>query len=83
MGVDLVLLAGSTSLEITVNVGGEARPPKLRGNKLASFENARMAGSGMIMVSSHNGAAQVGISGDVNAALVSQDAGIIMPIGEP
>ena len=80
MGVDLVLLAGGTSLDITVNIGGEAWPPKLRGNKVASFENARMAGSGMIMVASHNRAVQVGISGDVNAALVSQDASIIVPI---
>ena len=75
-----MLLAGGTSLDITVNVGGEAQPPKLRGNKLVSFENTWMASSGMIMVSSHDGVAQVGIGGDVNTALVSQDTGIIVPI---
>ena len=41
-----------------------------------------MASSGMIMVSCHDRVAQASISGDIDAALVSQDASIIMPIGE-
>ena len=47
-----------------------------------SFENSRVASSGMVMVSSHNGVVQVSISRDIDAALVSQDAGIIVPVGE-
>ena len=54
-----------------MNVRGKARPPKLRGNKLASFENARMTSSGVVMVSSNNRVAQVSISRDINTALVS------------
>ena len=50
MGVDLVLLARCTPPDIAANVRSEARPPKLRGNQLASFENARMASGGMIVV---------------------------------
>ena len=54
MGIDLVLLAQGTAVDITANVRGEAWPPKFRGNQLASFENAGMASSGMIMVSSND-----------------------------
>ena len=82
MGVDLVLLAGGTSLDITANVRGKAWPPKLQGNKLASFENARMASSGMIMVMSHDGVAQSSISRNIDTTLVSQDAGIVVPVRE-
>ena len=46
MGVDFVLLARGTAVDIAANVRGEAWPPKFRGNQLASFENARMASSG-------------------------------------
>ena len=49
---------------------------------MASFEDAWVASSGMVMVASHDRVAQVSISGDVDAALVSQDASIVMPIGE-
>ena len=71
MGVDLVLLARGTSTDITMNIRDEARPPKFRGNQLASFENARMASSGMIMVSSDDRVAQSGICGNVDATLIS------------
>ena len=49
---------------------------------MASFENAWMARCGMIMVACHDGAAQVSISGDIDASLVSQDTGIIVPVGK-
>ena len=79
MGIVLVLLAGGTSADITVNVRGEAWPPKLRGNKLASFENPRMTSSGM---ASNDRVVQVSISRDVDMALISQDASVIVPVGE-
>ena len=82
MGIDLVLLARGTAVDKTVNIRGEARPPKLRGNKLASFENSRMTSSGMVMVTSNDRVAQVSISRDIDTALVSQDASIIVPVGE-
>ena len=80
MGVDLVLLARCASADITADVRGEAWPPKLRGDQLASFENARMASSGMIMMPCHDRAAQVSICGDIDAVLVSQNASVVMPV---
>ena len=62
MCVDLVLLARSTALNITVDIGGEARPPKLRSNKLASLENTRMTRCGMVMVASDDRMVKVAIS---------------------
>ena len=82
MGIDLVLLAGGASVDITVNIRGEAQPPKLRGNKLASFENARMTSSGMVMVTSNDRVAQVSISRDIDVALVRQDASVVVPVGK-
>ena len=82
MGVDLVLLARGTAADITPDIRGKARPPKLRGNKLASFEDTRVASSGMVMVLSHDGVAQVSIGGYVNSALVSEDASVIVPVGK-
>ena len=82
MGVHLVLLARGTAADITANVRGKARPPKLRSNKLASFEDTGVARSGMVMVTGYDRVAESSIRGDVDAALISQDPCIIMPIGE-
>ena len=82
MGVNFVLLARCASADKAANVRGEAGPPKLRGDQLASFENAWMARCGMIMVSCHDGAAQVSICGDIDASLVSQDSSVVVPIGK-
>ena len=82
MGVSFVLLARCTSADIAANVRGEAGPPKLRGDQLASFENAWMARCGMIMVACHDGAAQVSICGDIDASLVSQDSCVVVPVGK-
>ena len=82
MGVHLVLLAQGTATDVTADIRGKAWPPKFRGNQLASFENARMSSSGMIMVSSDDRVAESSICGNIDATLVSQDAGIIVPVGE-
>ena len=82
MGVHLVLLARGTAADVTANVRGKARPPKFRGNKLASFENSRMTSSGMVMVASNDRVVQVSISRDIDVALVSQDTSIIVPVRE-
>ena len=57
MGINFVLLAQCTSADITADVRGEAWPPKLRGNKLASFEDTWVASSGMVMMAGHDRAA--------------------------
>ena len=41
-----------------------------------------MACRGMIMVTRHDRAAEASISRDIDASLVSQDTGIIVPIGK-
>ena len=82
MGVNFVLLARCAAADIAANVRGEARPPKLRGDQLASFENARMARCGMVVVARDDGAAQVCIGRDIDAALVSQDSSVVVPIGK-
>ena len=69
-------------MDITLNVRGEAWPPKLRGNKLVSFENSRMTSSGMVMVASNDRVVQVSISRDIDVALVSQDTSVVVPVGE-
>ena len=69
-------------MDVAVNIRGKAGPPKFRGNKLASFEDTWVASSGMVVVASHDRVAQVSICGDIDVALVSQDASIVMPIGE-
>ena len=80
MGVHLVLLARGAAADIATDVRGKARPPKFRGNKLASFEDARVARSGMVMVASHDRVAESSIRRDVDPTLVSQDPCIVMPI---
>ena len=71
MGVNLLLLARDAAVDITANIRSESRPPKLGGHKLTSFENPRVASSGVVMVSSDNGVAEVSIGGYIDAALVS------------
>ena len=41
-----------------------------------------MTSSGMVMVASNDRAAQVCIGRDVDAALVSQDAHVVVPVGQ-
>ena len=49
MCVDFVLLTRGTPVDIFSNEGGEAGPPKLGGNQLASFQITRVTGRFMIM----------------------------------
>ena len=80
MGVHFVLLARSTPTDIIANKGCKAWPPKFRSNKLASFENTRVTGGEVVMVADDDGKAKVG--GNVDVALISQNTGVIMPIGK-
>ena len=64
MCVDLVLLTRSAASDITANIRGKAQPPKLRGN-------TRMTSSGMVIMVGNDRMAKVGVSWDINLALVS------------
>ena len=70
MGIALVLLADCAALNIFTDIGGQARPPKLGHNKLASFQVARVAGSFMVMTTLEDGVAEGVIVGDIDAASV-------------
>ena len=58
MRVSLVLLAESAAFNIAADIGSEARPPKLSGDQLASFQEARMTGGFVIMAACEDGAAE-------------------------
>ena len=70
MGIDLVLLADCAALNIFTDVGGEAGPPKLGCDELASFQVARMASSFMVVTMVEDGMAEGVIVGDIDTALV-------------
>ena len=55
---------------------------KILRQQVGKFENSRMTSSGMVMVMSNDRVAQVSISRDVDAALISQDASIVVPVGK-
>lgn len=82
MHVSLVLLAGSTALDILTDVSGKAGPPEVGCYKLASFEEAGVSGRLMIMTVGEDGATERVISKNVNTALVGQNAGFHLPVSE-
>ena len=80
MRVHFVLLAEGTALDIAADIGGEARPPEFSGDKLASFQEARVTGGFMIMAAVENGASEGIIRRDVDAAFVRKNTGLDLPI---
>ena len=80
MRVGLVLLASRTSLYVFAYERCEARPPKFRGNKLAGFKVAWVASSFMIVAANKDGMLKRGIGGNVNTALVGENALGILPV---
>ena len=82
MSIGLVLLACSTAFDIAADKGGQARPPELGSNKLAGFEEARVASRFMIMATCKDGMAKGVISGDVNTVFVCQNAGLHLPVSK-
>ena len=69
--VNLMLLAGGTTPDITLNIRGKAWPPKFRGDQLVSLENPGVTRSGMVMVAGNDRMAEVGIGRDIDTSLVS------------
>ena len=82
MRVSLVLLAEGTALNIAVDEGGKSRPPEFSGDQLACFQEAGVAGRFVVMAVFENSAAKGVVRGDIDTALVSEDAGLDLPIGE-
>ena len=65
MSVDLVLLAGGASFNVSLNEGGQAWPPELGGYQLACFQDAGVSSSGMVMMSCHSCAVKFKVIGDI------------------
>ena len=82
MRVGFVLLAKGTALNIAADKGGESGPPEFSGDQLACFQEARVAGRFVIMAAFEDGVAKGVVGGDIDAALVSEDARLDLPISE-
>ena len=81
MRVNFVLLAKGTALDISADVGGEAGPPEFSCDQLSRFQEAGMTGGFVIMAALEDGAAEGIICGDIDTALVREDAGFDLPVG--
>ena len=82
MGVGLVLLAGCTACNILSDVGGQARPPELGCDELACFQVAGVTGYFVIMATLEDSMMEGGVIGDIDVALIGQDACFDLPVGE-
>ena len=83
MCINLVLLAKGTALDVVADEGGESRPPEFGGDQLACFQEAGVAGRGMIVAAFENRAAEGVVRGDVDTTLISKDAHLDLPVSEP
>ena len=79
--VNLILLAKGAALNITADERGKARPPKLSGDQLSGFQEARVSGGFMIVASCKDGAAEGVVGGDIDTAFIGKDAGFNLPVG--
>ena len=82
MCVDFILLTGGTALNVSADEGGESRPPEFCGDQLTSFTETGMASGFMVMASVEDGTVEGVISGDVDTALIGEDAGFDLPVSK-
>ena len=82
MCVRLVLLTGCAASNEGANIRGEAWPPELGGNQLASLEEAGVASSGVIMTAAENITAEIASRRDIDTALMGEDAIRMLPVRE-
>ena len=80
--VRFVLLAHGAAFDVLVHKLHETRPPKLRGDELASFEITGMTGGLMVMASCEDGVAEGILWGNIDTTLVGQDMVVEFPVGE-
>ena len=80
MYVRLVLLACGTTLNVSIHVLCKTRPPKLRGDKLASFKVIRVTGDFVVMASGDDRTVERVLRGDVDVIFICQDIVIVFPV---
>ena len=82
MCVRFVLLTSGAASNKSTNIGGEARPPELGGDQLASFEKTRVTSGGVIVTPAENVAAKIASGGNKDVAFIGEDAISILPVRE-
>ena len=82
VSVQLVLLAHDIALNVFVHKLCKTGPPEFRGNKLASFQIARVLSGLMIVATGKDRVAEGVPRRNLYVALVSQDVVIVFPVRE-
>ena len=82
MCVRFVLLTSGAASNKSMNIGGEAWPPELGGNQLASLEEAGVASSGVVVTAAENITAEIASGGNKDAAFICEDAIGKLPVRE-
>ena len=82
MCVDLVLLANGTAFDVAADKGSKAGPPEFGSDQLPSFQEAGVSGGFMIMAVCEDSAMEGVVCGDVDTALIGEDAGLDLPVSE-
>ena len=82
MCVGFILLVHGTAFNLFLHKLCETWSPKLRGNKLASFEIAWMAGSLVVMTLGEDRATEGILWGNVDMPFICEDMVVILPVQE-
>ena len=83
MCVNLVLLAKGTAFHVTADEGSKAGPPEFSGNQLPGFQEAGVSGGFVVVASCKDGAVEGVVGGDIDTALIGEDASFNLPVGQP
>ena len=75
MCVCFVLLTGRAASNEGTNIRSEAWPPELGGDQLASFEEARVASSGVVVT-----VVEIASGRDIDTTLIGEDAIRMLPV---
>lgn len=82
MCICLILLANRTAGDISVDEGGQTRPPELAHNKLMCFKITRMTGGGVIMAAEEDRTTEVHVGRNVDTTFEGEETIDVLPIRE-
>ena len=82
VSVGFVLLACGTAFNVFVHKLYKIRPPKFRGNKLASLEITRVAGGLMVVAADEDELTEGVLWRNVDMTFIGQDIIIVFPVRE-
>ena len=81
VSVHFILLASGTTSNEGTDEGGKAGPPEVGSNQLMGFEEAQMAGGGVVVAATENVMVKVAVRWDIDAAFIGEDTANVLPIG--